>query len=159
MDVILLERITNLGNMGDIVHVTDGYARNYLLSHRKALRANKANMEYFEGRRSQLEAHNTEQKIKASSVAERLNGKSYFVIRSAGDTGQLYGSVTARDIVSILAKNGFSIGRRLVKLEAPIKVIGLHRITIVLHPEIKAKITMNVTRSKDEAMNQESDSG
>ena len=154
MDVILLERIAKLGQMGDTVTVKDGYARNFLLPQGKALRANKANMAHFESQRAQLEARNLERKNEASAVSEKLNGNTYVAVRSAGETGQLYGSVAARDIVAILQENGFTIGRSQVELRAPIKIIGLHTVTIILHPEVEAEIVMNVARSEDEAVRQ-----
>ncbi|NKB54246.1 MAG: 50S ribosomal protein L9 [Rhizobiaceae bacterium] len=154
MDVILLERIARLGQMGDTVTVKDGYARNFLLPQGKALRANKANMAHFESQRVHLEARNLERKNEAAEVSEKLNGNTYVAVRSAGETGQLYGSVAARDIVSTLEENGYSIGRSQVELRAPIKVIGLHTVLIALHPEVEAEIVMNVARSDDEAVRQ-----
>lgn len=154
MDVILLERVAKLGQMGDTVTVKDGYARNFLLPQGKALRANKTNMAHFESQRVQLEARNLERKTEAEGVAETLNGNTYIAVRSAGETGQLYGSVAARDIVATLEENGFSIGRSQVELKAPIKVIGLHEIAIMLHPEVEVTVTMNVARSEDEAIRQ-----
>ncbi|MEM9732705.1 MAG: 50S ribosomal protein L9 [Pseudomonadota bacterium] len=154
MDVILLERVAKLGQMGDVVTVKDGYARNYLLPQGKALRSNKANLAQFEAQRAQLEARNLERKKEAEAVAEKLAGNTYVAVRSAGETGQLYGSVAARDIVATLDENGFTIGRSQVELRAPIKIIGLHTVTIVLHPEVEAEITMNVARSEDEAVRQ-----
>lgn len=154
MDIILLERIAKLGQMGDTVTVKDGYARNFLLPQGKALRANKANMAYFETQRAQLEARNLEQMSEAKSVSEKLAGNTYVAVRSAGETGQLYGSVAARDIVAILEENGFSISRNQVELRAPIKIIGLHTVIIALHPEVEAEIVMNVARSEDEAVRQ-----
>lgn len=154
MDVILLERVAKLGQMGETVTVKDGYARNFLLPQGKALRANKANLAYFETQRSQLEARNLERKKEAEEFAEKLNGNTYVAVRSAGETGQLYGSVAARDIVATLDENGFSIGRSQVELKAPIKIIGLHEIVIMLHPEVEATVTMNVARSEDEAERQ-----
>ncbi|MEP1205907.1 MAG: 50S ribosomal protein L9 [Rhizobiaceae bacterium] len=154
MDVILLERIARLGQMGDTVTVKDGYARNFLLPQGKALRANKANMAHFESQRAHLEARNLERKNEASAVSEKLNGNTYVAVRSAGETGQLYGSVAARDIVATLEENGFSINRSQVELRAPIKVIGLHTVQIALHPEVEAEVVMNVARSDDEAVRQ-----
>ncbi len=154
MDVILLERVAKLGGMGDTVTVRDGYARNFLLPQGKALRANKANMAHFEAQRDQLEARNAERKSEAEGVAANLNGNTYVAVRSAGETGQLYGSVAARDIVSTLLENDFTIGRNQVELRSPIKVIGLHTVTILLHPEVEAEIIMNVARSADEAIRQ-----
>jgi len=154
MDVILLERIAKLGHLGEVVTVKDGYARNFLLPKGKALRANKANMAHFEAQRAQLEARNEERKKEAGTFAEQLNGNTYIAVRSAGETGQLYGSVAARDIVEILAENGFTIGRSMIDLRNPIKVIGLHTVTIQLHAEVEAEIVMNVARSEDEAVRQ-----
>ena len=154
MDVILLERVAKLGAMGDTVTVKDGFARNFLLPQGKALRANKANMAHFESQRAHLEARNEERKKEAETISSKLNGNTYVAVRSAGETGQLYGSVAARDIVATLAENGFTIGRSQVELRAPIKIIGLHTVTILLHPEVEAEITMNVARSEDEAVRQ-----
>lgn len=154
MDIILLERVAKLGQMGEVVTVKDGYARNFLLPQGKALRANKANMAHFESQRAQLEARNLERRKEAEAVADKLGGNTYVAVRSAGETGQLYGSVAARDIVATLDENGFSIGRSQVELKAPIKIIGLHEITIILHPEVETTITMNVARSEDEAERQ-----
>ena len=154
MDVILLERIAKLGQMGDTVTVKDGYARNFLLPKGKALRANKANAAQFEAERVQLEARNLERKTEAEAVAEKLNGNIYIAVRSAGETGQLYGSVASRDIAATLEENGFTVGRSQVELMLPIKTIGLHVIKIILHPEVDATITMNVARSEDEAVRQ-----
>ena len=156
MDIILLERIAKLGQMGDTVTVKDGFARNYLLPQGKALRANKANMAHFESQRVQLEARDLERKTEAEAVSGNLNGSAFVAVRSAGETGQLYGSVAARDIVAALEENGFSIGRNQVVLQAPIKVIGLHTVTILLHAEVEAEVTMNVARSEDEAVRQAS---
>ncbi|MEN0041546.1 MAG: 50S ribosomal protein L9 [Pseudomonadota bacterium] len=155
MDVILLERVAKLGHLGETVTVKDGYARNFLLPKGKALRANKANQAYFDAQRAELEAKNEERKKEAEAVAEKLNGNIYVAVRSAGETGQLYGSVAARDIVETLANNDFKVGRSMVDLRAPIKVIGLHEVLIALHPEVEATITMNVARSEDEAVRQE----
>ena len=154
MDVILLERVAKLGQMGDVVTVKAGYARNFLLPQGKALRANKANMAHFESQRADLEARNLERKKEAEAVAEKLNGNTYVAVRSAGETGQLYGSVAARDIVATLEENGFIIGRSQVQLQQPIKVIGLHTVIISLHPEVDSDIVMNVARSADEAERQ-----
>ncbi len=151
MDVILLERITKLGQMGDTVKVKDGYARNFLLPQGKALRANKANLTVFESQRVELEARNLERKSEAESVHTKLDGNSYIVIRSAGETGQLYGSVSTRDVAETLDVAGFKVLRNQVSLLSPIKVIGLHTITIALHPEVETTISVNVARSEDEA--------
>lgn len=154
MDVILLERIAKLGQMGDVVTVKSGYARNYLLPQAKALRANKANKAHFESQRVELEARNLERKSEAEKVAETLNGNTYVAIRSAGETGQLYGSVAARDIVAALEENGFVVGRSQIELQNPIKIIGLHSVTVSLHPEVDVEVVMNVARSEDEASRQ-----
>ncbi|TCD14294.1 50S ribosomal protein L9 [Oricola cellulosilytica] len=154
MQVILLERIARLGQIGDEVAVKDGFARNYLLPTGRALRANAANRTRFEAERAQIEARNAERKSAASEIAERLNGKTIVVVRSAGETGQLYGSVSTRDIADILTGEGFDVSRNQVDLKNPIKAIGLHEIEIVLHPEVETKITLNVARSSDEAERQ-----
>ncbi len=154
MKIILLERIAKLGQMGDSVIVKDGFARNFLLPQGKALRANKANMAHFESQRAHLEARDLERKTEAEAVSKELDGSIYVAVRSAGETGQLYGSVAARDVVTSLEENGFSVGRSQVELQAPIKVIGLHVVTINLHAEVQANVTMNVARSEDEAIRQ-----
>ena len=151
MDVILLERIARLGQMGDTVKVKNGYARNFLLPHGKALRANKANLAIFDSQRVELEARNLERKSEAEGVHEKLDGITYIVIRSAGETGQLYGSVTTRDVAETLDEAGFKVVRNQVSLKSPIKVIGFHLISIALHPEVETTITLNVARSEDEA--------
>jgi large subunit ribosomal protein L9 len=154
MQVILLERIGRLGQMGDVVTVKDGFARNFLLPQGKALRATKANRERFEKERSQLEARNLELKSEAGGVAEKLQGKSFIIIRQAGDSGQLYGSVTTRDISAAVTEGGFSIERRQVMLDRPIKTLGLHDVRIGLHAEVEPHVTINVARSPDEAARQ-----
>ena len=154
MDVILLERVAKLGQMGDVVKVRDGYARNYLLPKGKALRANDANKARFESERAQLEARNLERRGEAQQVADKLDGKSFIVVRAAGETGQLYGSVAARDVVTILEEEGFSIGRSQVELRTPIKAIGMHEVIISLHAEVEVKVELNVARSADEAERQ-----
>ena len=154
MDVILLERIAKLGQMGDIVSVKPGFARNYLIPQGKALRANDANKARFETERADLEARNAERKSEAEKVHESLNGNTYVIIRSAGQTGQLYGSVSPRDIAATLDEAGFKVARNQVNLTAPIKVIGLHELMIQLHPEVETTITVNVARSEDEAERQ-----
>ncbi len=154
MQVILLERVAKLGQMGETVKVRDGFARNYLLPLGKALRANEANKKRFEAERSTLEARNLERKSEAQTVAETLGGKSFIVVRSAGETGQLYGSVAARDIVDVLAAEGFNIGRNQVDLNNPIKTIGLHDVVLHLHSEVEIKVQMNVARSAEEAERQ-----
>ena len=154
MQVILLERVPKLGQMGETVKVRDGFARNYLLPLGKALRANAANKTRFEAERSTLEARNLERKSEAQKVADVLEGKSFNVVRSAGETGQLYGSVAARDVVEILGAEGFNIGRSQVELNTPIKTIGLHSVTLALHGEVEIAIELNVARSIEEAERQ-----
>ena len=154
MQVILLERIAKLGQIGDEVAVKDGFARNYLLPTGRALRANAANRARFEAERDQIEARNAERKSAAEQIAEGLNGKAIIVVRSAGETGQLYGSVSTRDISEILIEEGFQVSRNQVDLKNPIKAIGLHEVEIVLHPEVETKVTLNVARSSDEAERQ-----
>ncbi|HKA64890.1 MAG TPA: 50S ribosomal protein L9, partial [Methyloceanibacter sp.] len=154
MQVILLERIGRLGQMGDVVNVKDGFARNFLLPQGKALRATKANRDRFDKERAQLEARNLELKSEASAVAERLQGKSFIILRQAGDSGQLYGSVTTRDISTAVTEGGFSIERRQVLLDRPIKTLGLHDVRIGLHAEVEPHVIINVARSPDEAARQ-----
>ena len=154
MQVILLERIARLGQMGDVVRVRDGYARNFLLPQGKALRATKDNAKRFEAERAQLEARNLDRKNEAGEVAAKLDGKAFIVIRQAGETGQLYGSVSARDLADAVTAGGFSVGRAQVVLHQPIKTIGLHTVAIALHPEVESKVTVNVARSEDEAVRQ-----
>jgi large subunit ribosomal protein L9 len=154
MQVILLERIGRLGQMGDVVTVKDGYARNYLLPQGKALRATEANRKRFERERAQLEARDLELKSEAQAVTTKLDGKSFIIIRQAGDTGQLYGSVSTRDIATAVTEGGFSIERRQVMLDRPIKSLGLHQIRVSLHPEVVPHIVVNVARSSDEAARQ-----
>ena len=149
MQVILLERIGRLGQMGDVVTVKDGFARNFLLSQGKALRATKANRERFERDRTQLEARNLELKSEAQAVATKLGGQGFIVIRQAGDSGQLYGSVTTRDIATVVTEGGFSIERRQVLLDRPIKTLGLHEVRIGLHAEVEPHVVVNVARSPD----------
>ncbi|MFC0245141.1 50S ribosomal protein L9 [Falsochrobactrum ovis] len=154
MEVILLERIGRLGQMGETVKVKDGYARNFLLPQGKALRANEANKKKFESQRAQLEAQNLERKKEADAVAEKLNGQSFIVVRSAGETGQLYGSVSTRDIAEIITENGFTLHRNQVELNHPIKTIGIHEIAISLHPEVEVTVSINIARSAEEAERQ-----
>ncbi|MEL6752190.1 MAG: 50S ribosomal protein L9 [Pseudomonadota bacterium] len=154
MQVILLERIAKLGQMGDIVTVKPGFARNFLLPRAKALRATEANKKKFESQRAQLEARNLELKTEAERIAEQLAGQTYIVIRQAGDTGQLYGSVSTRDIAEAISESGVSVERRQVMLESPIKSLGLHELKIQLHPEVEVGVTANVARSEEEAERQ-----
>lgn len=151
MDVILLERVAKLGQMGDVVSVKDGYARNYLLPQRKAMRANDNNLKAFEAQKAQLEARNLETKKEAEDLAARLGGQQFIVIRSASDSGALYGSVTTRDAADAATDAGFSIDRKQVALTAPIKELGIHVVSVVLHPEVDVTITLNVARSTEEA--------
>lgn len=151
MDVILLERVAKLGQMGDVVSVKDGYARNYLLPQRKAMRANDNNLKAFEAQKAQLEARNLETKKEAEDLAARLGGQQFVVIRSASDSGALYGSVTTRDAADAATDAGYSIDRKQVALSAPIKELGLHVVSVVLHPEVDVTITLNVARSTEEA--------
>lgn len=151
MQVILLQRIGRLGQMGDVVSVKDGYARNFLLPQKKALRATEENRKHFESQRAQLEANNLELKKEAEAVAEKLNNKIFVAIRSAGDTGQLYGSVATRDIAEAVTAGGFTIDRRQVILERPIKNLGVHPVRVALHPEVVVTVSLNVARSEDEA--------
>jgi large subunit ribosomal protein L9 len=154
MQVILLERIGRLGQMGDVVTVKDGFARNFLLPQGKALRATEANRKRFELERAQLEARDFELKGEAQAVAAKLDGKSFIVIRQAGDTGQLYGSVSTRDIADAVTEGGFTVERRQVMLDRPIKTLGLHQLRVQLHAEVEPHITVNVARSADEAAKQ-----
>ena len=151
MQVILLERVAKLGQMGDVVSVKDGYARNYLLPQKKALWASEANIASFEADKAQLEANNLETKKEAEAFAERLGGQQFIVIRQASDGGSLYGSVTTRDAAEAASEAGFTVDRRQVALTAPIKDLGLHTVLVTLHPEVECEIEMNVARSEEEA--------
>ena len=151
MQVILLQRVAKLGQMGEVVNVKDGYARNFLLPQGKALRANESNIASFEHRKSQLEADNLETRKEADAVAEKLDGQVFVIIRSASDAGALYGSVTTRDAAEVAEASGFTVARGQVTLDRPIKELGLHTVSVVLHPEVTAKITLNVARSNEEA--------
>jgi large subunit ribosomal protein L9 len=151
MDVILLERIEKLGQMGDVVSVKAGYARNYLLPQKKALRATRENMSHFESRRAQLEADNLERRHEAQLVAGKADGVQVILIRQASEGGQLYGSVTVRDIAEAVTEAGFTIERRQVALDRPIKTLGLHPVRVRLHPEVSITVVANVAPSRDEA--------
>lgn len=151
MQVILLQRVAKLGQMGDVVDVKSGYARNYLLPQKKALTASKANVKAFEGQKAQLEAQNLETKAEAEAMAAKLNGQQFVVIRSASDAGALYGSVTTRDAAEAATAEGFTVDRKQVVLIAPIKYLGVHDVQVVLHPEVAAVIELNVARSVEEA--------
>jgi large subunit ribosomal protein L9 len=151
MQVILLERIGRLGQMGDIVKVRPGFARNFLLPLGKAMRATKENMKHFEKERAQLEANNLQRKQEAEGVASKLHGQRFRVIRQAGDTGQLYGSVSTRDVADAVTAGGFTIDRVQVLLDRPIKNLGLHEVRVGLHPEVAVKVVINVARTEEEA--------
>jgi large subunit ribosomal protein L9 len=151
MEVILLERISRLGQMGDVVRVKDGFARNFLLPRGKALRATAENRTRFEGMKSDLEARSLTLKTEASQVAEKLDGKSFTVLRQASESGQLFGSVSPRDLVVLLGDGGFRLNRSQIALNAPIKTIGQHKVPIALHPEVESTITIIVARNEDEA--------
>jgi len=151
VQVILLERVEKLGQMGQVVDVRPGYARNFLLPQKKALRATKDNLAYFETQRGQLEAQNLARKSEAEAVAKKLDGLSVVVIRQAGESGQLYGSVTARDIAQGVTEAGFTVGRGQIVLERAIKTLGLHKQRVVLHPEVSVTVTVNVAQSVEEA--------
>ena len=151
MEVILLERVAKLGQMGEVVRVKDGFARNFLLPQGKALRATKDNRARFETMKGQLEARSLELKGDAEKVGGKIDGQSFIVIRQASETGQLYGSVSPRDLVQIFETGGFSVSRGQVALNTPIKTIGLHKVPVALHPEIEVTVTVNVARSADEA--------
>ncbi|MBK5934214.1 LSU ribosomal protein L9P [Rhodovulum imhoffii] len=151
MQVILLERVAKLGQMGEVVSVKDGYARNFLLPQGKALRANESNIARFEAEKSQLEARNLETRKEAEALAKKLNGEQFVVIRSASDSGALYGSVTTRDIADAATEAGFSVDRKQVVLNTPIKELGLHDVTVTLHPEVEVTVQVNVARSTEEA--------
>jgi large subunit ribosomal protein L9 len=154
MQVILLERVEKLGQMGDEVKVKDGFARNYLLPMKKALRATATNREYFQTQKTQLEARNLERKAEAEKVGKTLNGKTFVLLRQAGDRGQLYGSVSPRDISDSITAGGFSVSRTQVPIDTAIKHIGLFKINVVLHPEVRVPVTINVARTDDEAERQ-----
>jgi large subunit ribosomal protein L9 len=151
MEVILLERIAKLGQMGETVRVKDGFARNFLLPKGKALRATKANKERFEGMRKELEARNLEHRSEAQKIADKLDGQTFTALRQASEAGQLYGSVSARDIAELVTAGGFSISRSQVALNAPIKTIGQHKVEIALHPEVEVNVLVIVARNAEEA--------
>jgi large subunit ribosomal protein L9 len=151
MQIILLERIENLGQMGDVVRVRPGYARNYLLPQNKAVRATEENRKRFEEQRTQLEATNLQRRAEAEAVAAKLNGLSVMLIRQAGEAGQLYGSVTARDVADAITAAGFTLGRQQIRLNQPIKTLGLHNVKLGLHPEVVVAVIVNVARTQQEA--------
>ena len=151
MEVILLERVAKLGQMGEVVRVKDGFARNFLLKRGKALRATADNRAKYDGMKAELEANNIQAKAEASKVAEKINGRDIVVIRQASESGQLFGSVTVRDIVEGLAADGIIVSRPQIWLDAPLKVIGQKKVTVAVHPEVETSITVTVARSADEA--------
>ncbi len=151
MQVILLERVAKLGQMGDVVNVKSGYARNYLLPQGKALRASDDNIKSFEHRKAELEAQNLETRKEAQAVAAKLDGESYVVIRQASDGGALYGSVSPRDVADLLAESGVTVEKRQIVIATPIKTLGLHKALINLHPEVDVEVGLNVARSVEEA--------
>ena len=154
MDIILLERVENLGQMGDLVKVKPGYARNFLLPTGKALRATKSNMERFESERVQREADNLTRKSEAEGVAKKMNDLSVSLIRAASEMGQLYGSVTSRDIAEGVTAQGYTVSKNQVDLNTAIKTLGLMPVNVILHPEVSVEVTVNIARSKDEAEEQ-----
>jgi len=155
MKVILLERVEGWGSLGDVVNVKDGYARNFLLPRSKALRANNANLKVFEGQRAEIEARNAKAKDAAGAAGEKLDGSAYILIRQAGESGQLYGSVAGRDVADAVNAEGSNrIERSMVALDKPIKTLGLHEVKVRLHPEVTVSVTLNIARSQDEAERQ-----
>ena len=151
IELILLERVEKLGQMGQLVKVKPGFARNYLLPQKKAMRATKENLAYFDTQRAQLEANNLQRRTEATEVGGKLEGLTVVIIRQAGESGQLYGSVSARDIADAVTEAGFTIEKRQVVLDRPIKNLGLHPVKVVLHPEVSVTITANVAQSAEEA--------
>lgn len=151
MEVILLERIESLGQMGDVVKVKPGFARNFLLPHKKALRATKDNLAYFESQRAQLEAQNLKRRQDAEAISGKIEGLQVVILRQAGETGQLYGSVSPRDVAEAVTKAGFTIERRQVLLDQPIKALGLFKTRVALHPEVIVTVTANIAQSEEEA--------
>jgi large subunit ribosomal protein L9 len=151
VELILLERVEKLGQMGQLVKVKPGFARNYLLPQKKALRATKENLAYFESQRAQLEANNLQRKSEATEIGGKIEGLSVVIVRQAGESGQLYGSVSARDIADAVTSAGFTIEKHQVVLDRPIKSLGLHQLRVVLHPEVSVTVTANVAQSAEEA--------
>jgi large subunit ribosomal protein L9 len=151
MEVILLERIEKLGQMGEVVKVRPGYARNFLLPQKKALRASKSNLEFFSKQRVQLEAVNLQRRDEAQAVADKMNGISVLLVRQAGESGQLYGSVSGRDLADAIKEAGYSIERRQVNLDSPIKTLGTYPVRVSLHPEVNITVAVTVARSQEEA--------
>ena len=159
MDVILLERIERLGQIGDVVKVKPGFARNFLLPTKKALRATEENKKRFEAQRAQIEANNLKRRQEAEKISDKVDGLKVVIIRQASETGILFGSVSTRDIAEGVTKAGFTIDRAQVKLDKPIKTLGLHDVRVALHPEVIVKVTANVAKSEDEAAAQEKAGG
>lgn len=151
MEVILLERIEKLGQMGDVVNVKPGFARNFLLPQKKALRASKSNMDYFEKQRVQLEALNLKRRDEAQAVADKMTGLNVLMVRQAGESGQLYGSVSGKDVADAIKASGFTVERRQVALDNPIKTLGRYAVRVALHPEVAVTVTVTVARSQEEA--------
>jgi large subunit ribosomal protein L9 len=154
MEVILLERIAKLGQMGETVNVRPGYARNFLLARGKAMRATEANKSHFEQQRAQLEARNLERRKEAEAVGEKLNGQSFIILRQSGETGVLYGSVSTRDLADVMTAGGFTVDRNQIAINQPIKTLGMHKVPVSLHPEVEVTVTINVARSPEEAERQ-----
>ena len=154
MKVVLLERVEKLGAIGDVVTVKDGFARNFLLPRSKALRATANNLKAFEGQRAQIEARNAEARAKAEAAGEKLNGTTYVLIRQAGESGQLYGSVSGRDVSDAIVAEGGKVDRSQVVLDRPIKTLGVHPVTVKLHAEVSISVNLNIARSMDEAERQ-----
>jgi large subunit ribosomal protein L9 len=154
MEVILLERVAKLGQMGEVVRVKDGFARNFLLPKGKALRATENNRKRFETMRADLEARNLKEKGEAEKVGAKLDGQTFIVLRQASETGQLYGSVSTRDLAALMAEAGFTVNRNQIALNAPIKMIGMHKVPVALHAEVDVAVTVNVARNADEAERQ-----
>jgi large subunit ribosomal protein L9 len=154
MKVILLERVERLGGLGETVNVKDGFARNFLLPRHKALRATQANLKVFEAQRAEIEARNAKAKESAEGAAGKLDGTSYILIRQAGEAGQLYGSVSGRDVAEAVQAEGGKVDRAMVVLDKPIKTLGLHEVKVRLHPEVAVTVTINIARSQDEAERQ-----
>jgi large subunit ribosomal protein L9 len=159
MDVILLERVEKLGQIGDVVHVKPGFARNFLLPHKKALRATEANKKRFEAQRAQIEANNLSRRQEAEGIKDRVDGLKIVLIRQASETGILFGSVAARDVAEGVTKAGFTLDRRQVIMDKPIKTLGLHPVRVALHPEVIVNVIANVAKSEDEAVAQEKAGG
>jgi large subunit ribosomal protein L9 len=154
MKVILLERVERLGALGDVVQVKDGFARNFLLPRNKALRANSSNLKVFEAQRAEIESRNAKARDAASKAGEKLDGSSYILIRQAGESGQLYGSVAGRDVADAINAEGGKVDRSMVVLDKPIKTLGVHEVKVRLHPEVTVTVSINIARSQDEAERQ-----